>query len=106
MKIERCLGNPAAPVFATLALVALSAAGADVRAAERVPFKASFAVAGRVIFYGSPDYTQQDLDRCHMAPVNLIQGGRRRLVPRHHDGPSESLPGPSGSGSSDYLAVL
>jgi len=74
MTIKRCIGNPAAPVFATLTLVALSAAFADVRAAERAPFKASFAVAGRVIFYGSPDYTQRDLDRCHMAPVNLIQG--------------------------------
>jgi hypothetical protein len=53
---------------------AQATAVAEVGAVERVPFKASFAVAGRVIFYGSPDYTQQYLDRCHMAPVNLIQG--------------------------------
>jgi len=41
---------------------------------ERVPFKAAFAVTGRVILYCTPDYTQQDLDRCHMAPVDLIEG--------------------------------
>ena len=74
MKIERCMGNLAPSAGVMLALVVASSAIADARAAERVPFKASFAVAGRVIFYGSPDYTQQYLDRCHMAPVNLIEG--------------------------------
>jgi len=35
MKMERCLGNLTALIIATLALVAVSAAVADVRAAAR-----------------------------------------------------------------------
>jgi hypothetical protein len=73
MKTERYFGNLGALAIISM-VVALSGAVADVSAAERVPFKASFTVAGRVIFYGSPDYAQLYLDRCHMAPVDVIQG--------------------------------
>lgn len=70
--------DPRSGKLAVLGVLVLSLIGraaiADEHSAERVPFKASFAVAGRVIFIGTPDYTQQYLDRCHMAPVDLIEG--------------------------------
>lgn len=74
MKIERWIGHLAPLAIATMAVAVASTAVADGRASERAPFKASLAVAGRVIFFGTTEYTQQYLDRCHMAPVNLIQG--------------------------------
>jgi hypothetical protein len=74
MQIEKWIETQVQIAVCALALIGQSAAIADGDSAERVPFKASFAVAGRLIFFGTADYTQQYLDRCHMAPVNLIEG--------------------------------
>jgi hypothetical protein len=74
MQITKSIGGPVRIGICALAIIGTSAAFADEDFAERVPFKASFAVAGRVVLYGTTDYTQQDLDRCHMAPVDLIEG--------------------------------
>jgi hypothetical protein len=74
MKIKQCIDHFAPLALATLGLVVASTAFAE-PSSERLPFKTSLAVAGRVIFYGTPGYTQQYFDRCHGAPVNVIQGG-------------------------------
>jgi hypothetical protein len=53
-------------LFGLIKICAVASIGASVALAGEE--SATFAVAGRVIFYGTPDYTQQDLDRRHMAP--------------------------------------